>query len=237
MTYVLLPGLHGDGRLAREFTSMRPAGTDLVVVDYPPEGPFDYPALSEALAGELGQRLPGRAPVTLIGESYGGPLAVLLAARISGRVTRVILVGSFARSPLPRLHGLARRWLLRWLPMRTVVPRILLAGLPRERALDDRLRETLARVTRAAFVGRVLAIRDVDVRAALGELAVPVLYLRATRDWLVPAGAAAEVAAVGRAVRVASVPGPHMLLATAPEACWSAIQAERRQAARVPRRV
>ena len=223
MTYVLLPGLHGDGRLAHAFAAARPTGADVVTVDYPAEGPYDYSGLLDVMHERLRGALPQNATVTLIGESYGGPLAIGLAARWGRRVGCVVLVGSFARSPLPGLRGLARPRLLRRLPMRTVVPRILLAGLRRDRGFDERLRKTLERVTREAFVGRVLAIRDVDVREELRELRAPVLYLRAARDWLVPPRASVEVLAAGRDVRVVSVPGPHMLLETVPEACWEAI--------------
>jgi pimeloyl-ACP methyl ester carboxylesterase len=64
---------------------------------------------------------------------------------------------------------------------------------------------------------RLRAVAEVDVRPLLARVEVPVLYLRASEDRLVPSPASAELAAIPR-LRVAEIEGPHFLLQASPSA-------------------
>ena len=77
-----------------------------------------------------------------------------------------------------------------------------------------------------AFVGRLRAIDGVDVRDLLPRVGVPLLYLQATRDRLVLPRFGREVTAGARDGRLIRLDGAHMLLQTAPQACWEAIASE-----------
>jgi pimeloyl-ACP methyl ester carboxylesterase len=61
--------------------------------------------------------------------------------------------------------------------------------------------------------------------AQLAAVKVPVLYLRASDDRLVPSGAAAAVAELKTQTRVVEVQGPHLLLQAVPAEAAEAVKA------------
>jgi surfactin synthase thioesterase subunit len=68
---VLLPGLDGTGTMFAPFVAELPPWIEPVVLDYPAE-PLGYADLARRLA----TRLPEDRPFFLLGESFGGPLAL-----------------------------------------------------------------------------------------------------------------------------------------------------------------
>jgi pimeloyl-ACP methyl ester carboxylesterase len=85
------------------------------------------------------------------------------------------------------------------------------------RALREAHRRVVAEARPAAWTARLRAISTVDVRAALEAVTVPVLYLRASEDRLVPASAGDAVLRHARRATLVEIEGPHFLLQTAPE--------------------
>ena len=53
----------------------------------------------------------------------------------------------------------------------------------------------------------------------MADIRVPVLYLQATRDWVVPAAALVDMQRVLPGIHVARIDGPHFLLQAKPESC------------------
>ena len=221
MHYCLLPGLHGDASLLSSFIEKAPAGSTFTRIEYPKDTAFDY----HSLLIWIKQRLPTAATYTLVGESYGGPLAILIASAYPSKLEKVVLVGSFARLPRPWVPEWIPHGLLNLLPHQTRLPRILLAGLSRSKQVDNKLKESLAKLTRQAFLGRTKAIRNVDVRKQIAKLTMPLLYLQASKDYLVPAARGQEIVEISPSGKLIRIDGPHLLLGTNPTACWEAITA------------
>jgi len=168
----------------------------------------------DALAERLQPRIPAGA--TLVGESFSGPLAVLLANRVP--VRRVVLVASFVTPPAMRWP----RWLLRGLfsvPPPGPVLRMLLLEREATDELLSALQTAIASVPAEVLADRARRVMEVDVREALGRVDAPVTYLRAMRDRVVGAGAADVVQAVRPDAEVVDVDGPHLLLQTRWAAC------------------
>jgi pimeloyl-ACP methyl ester carboxylesterase len=82
--------------------------------------------------------------------------------------------------------------------------------------LENAFAQVLAQIAPDAFRARLTSIIEVDVTARLADVRVPVLYLRATRDRLVPARVSQEVLRSRPDTQVADVESPHLLLQTAP---------------------
>jgi len=83
----------------------------------------------------------------------------------------------------------------------------------------------VASVPPAVLAARVSSVSSVDVVDALARCSAPIVYLRGTRDRLVPeASVDAVVRAASVPVSVVRLPGPHLLLQAAPEAAWRAIE-------------
>lgn len=172
------------------------------------------------LLGAIAPQLPTGGPYFVLGESFGGPLALALAAADRARVEGVILCASFTRHPCGPLRALAG--LARWVPVRRL-PLPVLSWVLLGRWSTPTLRAELARaigsVAPRVLRARVQAALRVEADATLSSLDVPILYLQAAHDRVVAAAAARRIAAVARRACVKQVAGPHFLLQVAPAAC------------------
>lgn len=79
-----------------------------------------------------------------------------------------------------------------------------------------RHRQVLAKVSAAALAARLRAIASVDVRPALANVRVSILYLGATEDRPVPGASAALSAEQVPKLRVADIEGAHLRLQANP---------------------
>ena len=70
---------------------------------------------------------------------------------------------------------------------------------------------------------RIAAVLSVDAREPLTRIAVPMLYLCATRDRVIPRAATVAVLNTRRDIAVANFDAPHFLLQTEPAACAAAV--------------
>ncbi len=208
-TIYLLPGLDGTGDLFDPVVAAFGAGISARVVRYPTDTSLNY-AEHELLARRA---LPTDTPYVLLGESFSGPIAISIAASAPPGLLGLILVGSFARNPRRYLRPL--RHVLPLLPIHTA-PQWLATRIVINRgatpALLDLHRRTMAKVSPAALRGRLVAVADIDVTAALSRIRVPILYLRATHDRLVPRGAADLICRIAPHARCIDISAPHMLL-------------------------
>lgn len=217
---VLLPGMDGTGDLFDPLLSALPAAPPPVVLRYPAREPLDYPALEQRVR----QALPAQAPFVLLAESFSGPLGAAIAAAPPPNLRGLILCASFVRAPHPRL-GVARP-LASWLPV-TLLPRTvlhhLLLGAHGTPALRAALDQAVARVAPAVMRARLKAVMDADQTAAFAGVRMPLLYLQARHDRVVPPAAAALVARLAPQARIVDIDAPHCLLQAAPRAAAEAI--------------
>ena len=66
------------------------------------------------------------------------------------------------------------------------------------------------------LAARARAVAGVDVTAELQNCAVPLLYLCAAGDWVVPPGCWELIRSVRPDAKVVVLPGPHLVLQVAP---------------------
>jgi pimeloyl-ACP methyl ester carboxylesterase len=78
-------------------------------------------------------------------------------------------------------------------------------------------REARRSVSAATLVARLKAVASVDVSERLKAVKLPMLYLRATEDRLIPRRAAQYFLRLAPAGRVVELEGPHFLLQARPE--------------------
>lgn len=213
VTLVLLPGMDGTGRLFAPLVEAIGGALATVIVRYPVEGEQTYARLTDLAA----QALPSDGPLLVLGESFSGPIAVSLAARYPSRIAGLALCCTFVSNPRPAagaLMAIAGRIPLP--PPRFIAFHALL-GEFQTPALRAGLQDALAEVPAAVLGKRLREVARVDVSADLRRLAVPVLYLRAEQDRVVPPAAARRVQAACPDTRIVDVRGPHCLLQAAPE--------------------
>lgn len=219
-TLVLLPGLDGTGQLFADFVAALAPDIEVIVVRYPADQPLGYAGL-EVLVRAV---LPADRDYVLLGESFSGPIAIAIAASAPPGLRGLILCCSFARNPVPVLAAVR--------PFTGIIP---LAALPlpllgyfllgrfATPALRSALAGALAAVSPAVLRQRAGAALAVDVSGALCAIRVPVLYLRAREDRVVPGSASALVSAAVRNTRVVDFVAPHFLLQVLPAAAAAAV--------------
>lgn len=219
---VLLPGMDGSGMLFDPLLEALGAEVNVVRVRYPPDQALDYAALETLVR----QALPCGEPYVLLGESFSGPLAIAIAAQRPRGLVGLVLCCSFAANPRPALRRSG--WLLRggWLKAaaRLGAARVLL-GSDGNARLRRLLAQALAPVAAAVLEQRARAVLKVDVSAQLSAVAVPLHYLQAARDRLVPPACGAAIAQVKPDIVLHVIEGPHCLLQAAPQACAAVLRA------------
>jgi len=210
---VLLPGMDGTGALLEDFAHALRKDFRPIVVSYPPNVPLGYPELEELARS----RLPTREPFVLLGESFSGPVAVEIAATRPMGLRGLVIVSSFAKSPYAVPTWLRAPFALAplsWAPM-GVACAILLGTFSTPR-LQAQLATALSSVSSVVWRRRLRSVMDADARARMAEIDVPILYIRGSRDRVVPKSAASVVHSAARNVRVAELDGPHLVLQSKP---------------------
>lgn len=222
MNLLLLPGMHGTARLFDPLLEKLPGSFHSHTISYPVDKPLGYDELLpmvEDLASTLGE-------FVVVGESFSGPLALMLAAKRPAGLRGLILCVSFARCPFPLLKPLmanARGWMFRRRP-RWLIDRWLLGrfyGTPLKAELHEAIRE----VSPDVLAARIRAIAAVDVTTELRDCPMPILYLQAANDWVVSSGSLKMIRSIRPDVRAVTITGPHMLLQAAPDESSKAIAA------------
>lgn len=214
MRCLVLPGLDGGGALLADFlAAMRPR-FDARALAYPADPAMGYAELTDW----AWPRLPADEPFVLIGESFSGPVAIGLAARRPPQLRALVLCASFARAPRPPWSPLGLAALPAWthrlplqrLPLAAVARATLGAWSTPQRR--QRLRAALATLDPAVLRKRLGEIARVDARAALADVAVPALYLRANADRLVSQESWAEIRRVRPQAECIALDAPHFVL-------------------------
>lgn len=215
-TLVLLPGLDGSGDFFDALCRQLPPQWQTHVVSYPGDRPLNYGELARFVLAAL----PVNVSFVLVAESFSGPVAIQVAATHPAGLIGVVLCATFARNPRPFLRpllGLTRVAPVRSAPM-GLLSRCLL-GAEADASWAERIRQAMDKCSVAVLRKRANEVLLVDVRSQLADIRVPVLYLQASRDWVVPAAALADMQRVLLEIQVARIDGPHFLLQARPEPC------------------
>jgi pimeloyl-[acyl-carrier protein] methyl ester esterase len=216
---ILLPGLDGTGDLLDDFAAGAPRGTECLVMRYPTDKMLGYAALTDFVL----ERIPADRPVMLIAESFSGPIAARVAERLGDQVVALVFCNSFVTPPRsPLLRFLARTAVFRIRLPKRILAAIVLDPLSTPE-LESAIDATIRKVEPAVFAGRVRELLTVDDRPTLRRVQAPILYLRGTRDRLVPDKALLQITQAVPSARVHRIPAPHALFQTAAAEAWAAI--------------
>jgi len=219
---VLLPGLDGTGVLFRPFIERLPAEVEPIVVSYPVDRFIDYEGLLDLVIN----RLPVGEPYALLGESFSGPLALMVAAKCPTGLRALVLCATFIQNPTwirwPPLASFVRPWMFHLYPKLSATKALL--GRYSTPELQAQFVEAIAKVRADVFAQRVRAVLSVDVARQLTSCRVPILYLRGSRDWVVPSRNLREIRRISPSVREQVLDAPHMVLQTQPSACANVVR-------------
>jgi 3-oxoadipate enol-lactonase len=170
-------------------------------------------------------------PAVVIGESFGGAVALSFALAHPSLVAGLVVLNSFPRF-LPQ-HRLDLALLaLRAVPWNAMglVRRLTAFRLHSRYTHRREIRRFLdltADTTRHGYLGRLRILKDYDVRGRLSEIRVPTLFLAAERDHLVPSVEQARyMAARVPGATVRTLPGHGHICLIAPNIDLERILAE-----------
>jgi pimeloyl-ACP methyl ester carboxylesterase len=222
-TLVLLPGLEGTGTLFADFVSQLPPALTLIIGKYPAQ---QFLAYAE-LVSHVREIVPSDTPFVLVAESFSTPLAAMFAATRPPDLVGLILCAGFITNPAKNwtllAKILARRAVLRISPPRWFLERFVLGNDP-PATLEANFREALRAADAEVLAERLRAILDCDAREDLRRTEIPLMYIQAGRDRLVPTQCFAEIQRVRPNAQLVSIPGaPHLVLQREPRKCAQAI--------------
>ena len=221
---VLLPGLHGSTALYDAFVALAPPWARCVPVALPTLGDQSIPGLADTLEAEL-RHLEG---FVLVAESYAGPIAVRLAARLRGEVALLVLCNPLVElsAGLPAgLAATAASW--RGMPAWSAAA-VLADG---DRTLGERRARRGPRAPEGNPGGRLAAAFAATFDELAPLLVPPLLVVLGTRDRLVSHD---WIRALLRDVPFATLvelDAPHLVVQSKPREVWDAISDEFESAA------
>ena len=155
----------------------------------------------------------------LIGESFSGPLAVLLAQRHPDVVDYLVLVATFVVSPVPFVARCLPWSLFFRFPLPAFAACRFMLG-PRDDGLVSLLQRAVCTVSLRTLARRMRSVVEVDVSAQFRQLTCPVTRICPTNDALVPGRFATTMLELREDVIAKPIVGPHPILQTQPEQAW-----------------
>lgn len=192
---VLVPGMDGTGRLFYRQTPL--LARFFRVATYALR---DSATTMDTLVADLTNVIETVSPTDrqaiVVGESFGGALALSLALAQPGRVRALVILNSFPYfAPQFRLwlgiHGLkVLPWGAMGLIRRLTASRLHSRHTHRQEI--QRFMELTAGASRDGYLNRLRVLTTYDVRHRLPELRCPTLFLAAELDHLVPSIAQAQ---------------------------------------------
>jgi pimeloyl-ACP methyl ester carboxylesterase len=198
--FIFLPGMDGTGRLLRHQLAGLRAAFDIRCLSIPPDDLTDWDGLTQQAAHLIQQEqklLPSR-PTYLCGESFGGCLALKLAAHFPQLCDRLILVNpasSFNRQPLINCGASLTQWLpnsLYRLSTLGLLP-FLIAPQRVPRKNRQALLAAMQSVTPESAAWRLSLLSQFSLeQLPLERIEQPALVLAAGADRLLPSLAEAE---------------------------------------------
>lgn len=223
-TLVLLPGLDGTGLFFESLMAALPLSLVPQVVRYPVDRALGY----EALAALIAPQLPTDRPFVLLGESFAGPLALRLAAKVPPGLVALVLVATFHRRPASPALAMLRPFATTpvfALRMPGFVVRRLLAGVDASAEFVNAFQAGLSTVSPRVLAARAQAALTVDASEEARACRVPVLYLEAERDGLMRPALAEELRTLIPSLELQRLPVAHLVLQRLPRESAAAIEA------------
>lgn len=206
MKILILPGLDGTGTLLSEAVELLASKHEVTIIRYAPQD-FSYQSLKTKVEAVLPTD-----DYILVAESFSGPLAVMIASEYPTGLRGVVLVATFARTPI-KVPGFLT-YLVDIAPTKSLflsrLAQPFLMGRWATPEFTTRFHKALQLVPASTLAGRLREVLRVNVVKQVPRIGVPTIYLAAKNDRLVPSRAASDFDLSTEATFESE--GPHFLL-------------------------
>lgn len=194
-TVVLVPGMNGSGELFYRQVPLLTRSYRVATYSLR-DNAESMKQLAEDLRRVVETAAPAERRAIVVGESFGGALALTFALNHPEHVSALVILNSFAYfAPQFRLRlAIAALAIVPWGAM-TLVRHLTAFRLHSPHTHRAEVKEFIARTahaTREGYVNRLRLLRGYDVRERLSDIASPTLLLAAEYDHLVPSVAQAR---------------------------------------------
>jgi pimeloyl-ACP methyl ester carboxylesterase len=186
---IYVAGLDGTGELFFKQAPALSRSFRVVTFRSRDDGRFAYDDLADDIASII--RDLGEQQATILGESFGGTVALWFALRYPQMIERLVVVNSFPRYRRRIRINIAAR-LASMLPFRFIRP-VRLAASALGLFIDSVSREDRHRfykamrtVKRDGYARRLRLIAEFDAVSRLPEIHAPTLFIASVNDLLVP---------------------------------------------------
>ena len=212
-TLVLLPGLDGTDIFFAPLLAHLPASIEPLVITYPVSGENNY----ESLLPLVLDKIKHLESFVIMGLSFGGPLALMVAAHCASQARGVILCASFTTAPRPRLARF--RFVLNtplialtraMRRLRLLLPGYATSEFRRAKAM------TWQRVNARELAARARSALSVDVRPQLYQCSERLMYMVCTQDEVISRASLKQILEIAPQTKVAEIEGPHFAIFTNP---------------------
>ena len=221
---VLLPGLHGSTALYDAFVALAPPWARCLPVPLPTLGEQTFDGIAATLEAEL-RRLEG---FVLLAESFSGPIAVRLLARLGERIALLALCNPLVEMSLTLPAGLAAS-AASWVGMPAAAAAAILAD--GDRALGKAALDGIRALPKGVLEARLASAFAAQSEEMAPLLAPPLLAILGTRDRLVSPDWTRALLADMPFATVVELDAPHLVVQTKPAEVWAAITGEFESAA------
>jgi pimeloyl-ACP methyl ester carboxylesterase len=189
---VLVPGMDGTGRLFYRQVPLLARRYRVATYRLREDAP-SMEVLVDDLAAVIRAVSPSGAPAVVVGESFGGTVALSAALSRPDLVAALVVLNSFPyfvprrrlRLAIFALQAFPFPWQVMGLVRRLTAFR--LHSRHTHRSEIRRFLELTAGTTRPGYLARLRVLLDYDVRDRLPEIQASTLFLASERDHLVPA--------------------------------------------------
>ena len=186
---IYVAGLDGTGELFFKQAGALARSYRVVTFRSREQGRFTYDDLVNDIAAIIHDQ--GEEQATILGESFGGTVALSFALRYPKMIERLIVINSFPRFRR-RLQIKLGAWLASTLPFGLLWP-LRRAGNILGLLVDSVRREdrevfwkAISSVSPNGYARRLQLIAEFDVESRLSDIKTPALFIAGDRDLLIP---------------------------------------------------
>jgi pimeloyl-ACP methyl ester carboxylesterase len=215
MNWVLLPGMDGTGDLLAPFVAQAPPTDTCVVVRYPKSKTLSR----NELVRSIREYLPAFEDYIIIAESFSGQFGIEIATGKPACLRALVLVNSFAKSPLGPIGKLAGlilgEFFLRIAPPRWAIRQFLIGDASDEQV--NVVKDCIQRVNGSVLASRFRMVLSCEVRQLLQFVKIPTLVISGKCDHLIRHQKTAQLAAAIPGAKLKTIDAPHLALFTNPK--------------------
>lgn len=216
----LLPGLDGTGKLLKNISSRLENNFRPIIISYPEEK-LSYNELYEYVLGEL----PKKERFYLLGESFGGPLAVQIALEKQHQIEKLILCATFINNPIyipESLVGFTQYLPLEYLPIELLES--FLFSIDDDKEIKNAFKEVFKNLDMNIIRHRMSEVLKTQVPNNIEKLKNPILYLKGQKDFLILSHNYDRLKKILPQISSATFDTGHMVLQTRVEESAKAIE-------------